>query len=411
MNEIKNNSFDWSKYEDGYFGGPNLVQNKKIKGQDNNTICYSREPYAQRMFDELTSKDHQIIKKDLMKGDCILITSIHNVSNGKMTIELSSGLSHVIDLKREKRFIQMYGYETIDEFTNDIEDSLMAQKFVENGIYAYVVDSLPSIRISLWEGHIKKTREEFLDQINSSSKAYVAKVYQTSKGGFFVNVQGIDAFLPGSLAAPNKIQDFNSYLEEEIIVMVEDYLNDMNSFIMSHKKYIKHIMPERIKKLDVETEYEGRITGTSRYGIFVEFEEIFTGLLHHSKMKENTFSEFKQRNFKPDDTINFFIEEITKDNRIILSEESNVQKKKKLEVFREENENKILDGKVASIMPFGIIVDVDEYSGLIPIKEFKIKKVIFKNYVRGDIIKVKLKAIKRNKIVFGLHKDDEIIEE
>ena len=65
-------------------------------------------------------------------------------------------------------------------------------------------------------------------------------VEEANKGGFFVEVCGIDAFMPGSLAAPNKIADFQSYIGKEIIVMVEDFLKDMNSFIVSHKKYISY---------------------------------------------------------------------------------------------------------------------------------------------------------------------------
>ncbi len=65
MNREFVKEFDWSKYDKDYKGGNHLIQNKDIKGQDKNNKCYSKEDYAQEMFDILTSKDSRIIKKDL----------------------------------------------------------------------------------------------------------------------------------------------------------------------------------------------------------------------------------------------------------------------------------------------------------------------------------------------------------
>ena len=74
------------------------------------------------------------------------------------------------------------------------------------------------------------------------------------------------------------------------------------------------------------------------------------GLLHVSKMKEFTAKEFKSRRFKAGDQIGFYINEITKDNRIILTEESPVEKREKIELFVKENKDKTLTGKVAAVM-------------------------------------------------------------
>jgi len=401
MNENFNvENFDWSVYNSDYKGGQKLVPNERIKGQDNKTKCFSREPYAQEMFNLLT--DSKIINKDLVKGDCVAVTDITNVYDGQMTIELIGGLNMDIDLAREKRFIQLFGYNTVEEFVKALQDKDFRQKFVDQELVAFVIESTPTLKVSLWQGYVKM-REEFMSEIASPSKAYVAKVYQTSKGGFFVEVQGVDAFLPGSLAAPNKIADFDSYLGKEIIVMVEDYLKDMNSFIMSHKKYIDHILPKRIKELDLNIRYNGSVTGASKYGIFIEFNEIFTGLLHVSKMSDETMTKFKAREYKPGSEIEFYINDITKDNRIILTEESPEEKKIKFDKFIEENKDKTVEGEVAAIMNFGVIVNIGEMSGLIPNKEFRKKKVNMKNYIEGDKLKIVLSEYNDNKLVFDLY--------
>jgi len=395
--------FDWSRYDDKYKGGNRLIRNPKIKGQTNKDICYSREPYAQEMFNLLSGT--LVVNKDLERGDCVSVTNIINIRDGKMTIELLGGLNVDIDLAREKRFIQIFGYNTVDEFTSVLQDTEFVKKFVDQGLIAYVIESMP-LKISLWQGYLKKIREEFMAEIGSPSQAYVAKVYKTSKGGFFVEVQGVEAFLPGSLAAPNKIIDFESYIGKEVIVMIEDYLQDMNSFIVSHKKYIEHVLPSKIRELDLNALYKGTVTGASKYGIFIEFNDIFTGLLHNSKMKEETMRRFKAREYKPGNDIEFYINEITKDNRIIMTEESPTEKRAKFEKFIEENKDKIITGNVAAIMNFGIIVNVGDLSGLVPNKEFKKRMIAMRNFIEGDTLQVKFAEFKDDKLVFDLYVEE-----
>jgi ribosomal protein S1 len=403
MNKNFIEDFDWSKYDDEYRGGNRLIPNKKIKGLTNKDVVYSREPYAQEMFDTL--KGSKVISKDLVRGDCITITSIYNVRDESMVIELIGGLTVEIDLTREKRFIQLFGYETVEEFVNVLQKEKVAAEFVSQGLIAYVIESTP-LKISLWQGYLKKIREEFMKEIESPSKAYVCKIFEANKGGFFVEVQGIEAFMPGSLAAPNKILDFQSYVGKEVIVMIEDYLADMNSFIVSHKKYIEHVLPSRIKELDLSVQYSGTITGTSKYGIFVEFDDIFTGLLHVSKMKDDTLEKFKSRIYKAGDVVEFYINEITKDNRIILTEENPEDKKKKFDIFVEENKDKALEGEIAAIMNFGVIINVGEMSGLVPNKEFRKRKISVKNFIIGDKLKIILSDFKDEKLVFNLYVEE-----
>lgn len=394
--------FNWDLYEGNYKGGNRLIPNPNIKGLDLKTKVFSHEPYAQAQFDLYNQSTIQSVRKDLTKGDCVPVTEIPFIDKDRMTIELLGGLAVDVDLNREKRFVQIYGYQTPEEFANVLKNPEVRRNFVSSGFYAVVIESTPSLKISLWQGHIKKTKDEFMEQVSSPSKAYIAKVMNANRGGYFVEVSGVEAFMPGSLAAPNKIMDFQTLVGKEVIVMVEDFLKEMNSFIVSHKKYIDHVLPQKLAELDMNKIYSGNITGTSKFGIFVEFGDIFTGLLHHSKMKPDTLDRFRKRDFKPGDELSFYIGEVTKDNRIILTEESPEEKKKKIEVFIEENKEKILDSRVAAVMNFGVIVNVGDITGIIPAKEFRLRKISTRNFVSGDQIKVKFLESKEDKITFEL---------
>lgn len=402
MNHQINDNFDWEKYENRW--GKGLIQNKNIEGQDQNTKCYSFEPYAQEFFNLLTGSDHKIIRKDLEKGDIVGIVDIHPKKDNVIVIELEGGLTVDVDLNREKKLASIYGYKNIDEFTSAMINPGNKQDFINDEFKALILEPDP-IKISLWQGYLIKTRAEFMREISNSTKAYVAKVIEANKGGYFVEVQGVEAFMPGSLAAANKIKDFMSMIEKEIIVMIEDYIPEMNSFIVSHKKYIKYVLPIKIKELNTEKRYIGSITGTSKYGIFIEFEDIFTGLLHTSKMKKYTLEEFKDRLFNPGDQIAFYINEITKDNRIILTEENHQERKDKINKFIEDHKEKAINGKITAIMNFGMIVNYKDICGLVPNNEFRKKKIPTNGFHNGSQIRVIFDELKDDKIIFQLSKD------
>jgi len=406
MSEQGFSDFNWKKFED--WKGSGLRVNTKVKGQGEKEKVYCHEHYAQNLFDRYKSQSGKFIRKDLEKGDVVPIMEIPSITDdGRMVIEILGGLTLDVDLGREKRFVQLFGFETVDQFIEALNTPEKRESFVSQGLTAFVIESSPSVKISLWQGYIKKIKEEFMQEIEAPSKAYVAKVIEANRGGFFVEVQGVDAFMPGSLAAPNKIMDFQSYVGREVIVMIEDYLQDMNSFIVSHKKYIEHILPRKIAELSLEEKYEGKVTGASKYGVFVEFGEIFTGLLHRSKMKPETYAKFKAREYKPGDTIGFYIGEVTKDRRIILTEESPGEKREKVAKFLEKYDNKPIEAEVAAIMSFGIIVNVGDLSGVVPNREFRKAHTSPKNFVTGDPMKLRLFEIKDvDKLVFTFWLED-----
>lgn len=403
MTRQTHGDFNWEMYEEGYTGNTKLIPNRSINGNTEKNKCFSREPYAQHLFDIFTNQDTDLIKKDLNKGDCVKITDIVNIKDTFIDIQLAGGLTVTVDMEREKKFVQVFGINSAKEFNLRLKEHEYLSQLIKKGINAYILESSPSVKISLWQGHLKSVREEFMRQIENPTEAYKAKVIEANKGGFFVEVQGIEAFMPGSLAAPNKIMDFQSYVGKEVIVMVEDFIKEMNSFIVSHKKYLAHILPSKIAALSLTEKYTGKVTGCSKYGIFVEFEELFTGLLHTSKMDENTKDAFNQRLVKAGDDIEFYIAEITKDRRIILTKENPEDKLKKIQEFIFNFKDKVVESNVAAVMNFGIIISINnEINGLIPMHEFKKYKIMANNYMIGEKINVVFNELKDDKLVFGI---------
>ena len=296
--------FQFDIYSNGY-NGANLIINSKIQTEGKDKV-YCHEPYAQQLYNLYTSPSKSFfIKKDLLTGDIMLIKEFKHLKDYDVLVTLINGISFKIDLTKEDKFINLYGF-TPDQFINAIEIT----PNLDGECYACCLDN-KSGRYSLWEGHLASLRKEFDKQIINPTTAYTAKINDINGGGFFVDIQGVDAYLPGSLAAANIVTDFNAMLGQEIIVMVENYVPKMRSYIVSHKKYIKYALASRIKELVVGNLYTGKITGSHpKIGIFVEIDGFFTGLIHPSKMGKKMEENYFLSNYKPGESIEVILDEI-----------------------------------------------------------------------------------------------------
>lgn len=313
-----NGTFDWSLYENGYVGGYKLVVNKTIKTGTSRIKVYSHEHYAPELY-KLYEGINNVCSKDLIKDNILRIVDLTPVNDTEIAADTLGGSTVIIDLNKEKKFISMFGINDPKEFVKSIKNPENKQIILNYGINGKVMSSGENARVSLWDGHTNKIETEFMDQIKNPTTAYVAHVKEINKGGYVVSIMGIDAFMPGSLAAPNKLTDFNVLLDKDVMVMIESFIPG-TGFIVSHKKYLKYLIPMKLKELELNKWMEGIVTGSTKFGIFIEFNDIFTGMIHTTKMSEDLKNKFMADIIKPGDKLKFYIDEITDDNRIILSD-------------------------------------------------------------------------------------------
>ena len=165
------------------------------------------------------------------------------------------------------------------------------------------------------------SHREDLEEFQKTDQWFYIKVNSLVKGGYLCTYKsGVKCFLPGSHAAANVIRDFNDYLNKDIPVMIENYDSTNDLFIVSYKKYIKHTLPERIHELSFGEKYTGELTNNPyEFGMFVEFQNYFTGLLHKTE-----FANYQQAcaDYKSGMKIDFYIKDIIMkkgEPRIILT--------------------------------------------------------------------------------------------
>jgi len=177
----------------------------------------------------------------------------------------------------------------------------------------------PEVEVSYTEvvSHLKY--REIFESIGEKV-AYLAKVKELIHGGYFLDIQGVEVFMPGSLGGVNKLVNFDELIGKEIYVVPINYSKEKNYIVVSHREYLQSLIPQAMENISSGDEYSGFVTGTTKFGVFVEFNECLTGLIHKTDLDEEYSEKFRNRELKPGSDISFRIKEVTNKNRIILTQ-------------------------------------------------------------------------------------------
>lgn len=194
----------------------------------------------------------------------------------------------------------------------------------------------------------------------------------------------LPGFMPNTLAGINRLYDPNSIVGDTFDVMIESFSEQEGTYIVSRRKYLHSLIPEAIKQLNYNQIYTGHVTGTTPFGVFVEFNECLTGMIH--KANVNVDWQDKLGSIQPGFKIDFYIKEIIKD-KIILTQ---ILRETLWDVIKN---GQIIDGVVKDIKQFGTLINLDtETVGLIHTSEME---KIGKKFTPGQEIKVKVLALDR----------------
>lgn len=392
---LEESSWDSILQQDRKTPNPAILEKYGVK-------VFNNQPYALEYYEKVfLGADPE--SKEPKIGEARRILSINSVNDKDIMVTLSGFVEASIDIRGEKHFCSLLN-TTPSDLTEWLKETENRETFVASG-YTVIVEMIkPYVKASISKGHALKMKSEFFGEIRKPSAAYYGKIKEKNGGGFIINVQGIEGFLPGSLAATNIVRDFDSMIGKEIPVMVEDYLKESDTFVFSYKKYINTVMNTKIDELDLDKKYKGTVTGSAKYGVFVEFDELFTGLIHTSKMTPDLHSRFVKGGFKSGDPVEFWIKEITDDRKLILTDEDPSIRRNQIEEFKTANLGKIIEGEVVSVQPFGVLFKVQkDIVGLISQKEIKSKK---KNYSVGDKSMVTIERVHNDKIFLSLPNED-----
>lgn len=341
-----------------------LTVNEKIKTPRHIKV-YSHEEYASALYSLYagTNPEHIESSKDLVEGE-VYKCRISSINEDSALAYTSSGQTIFIDLKKERKDAQRLSIQGVDFSVSNQVEAIVRE--IGGTYYGSVV-----------ECYVQGLKAEFFAQIKEASVAYPARVESINKGGYLVDISGVKCFLPGSLAAANKITDFESYLGKTIYVMIDGYVAAKDIFVVSYKKYLNKIMDQKIQELDLTKKYKGSVTGSSPFGLFVEWEDVYTGLIHKTEFENEIV-----QGFEPGDEIEFYVKEVKEDNKLTLTFGSPVEKTLRIYQIKEEVDN-------GTISPMAAIVKRKKSGCLVEVPEIGLMAMIPQDKVTSDLKNVK----------------------
>ncbi len=352
-------------------------------------------------FDMVTKNSRDEVNKSVSAGQIFEINSATLLSDNMLVVSGPFSPSISIKLNKERDFLKMLSI-TPEQFLESISSN--------NTYHVKIVSTDSGLRGSFYEAQKDLLRNEFFDQLKTPTKVYDAKVVEKNRGGYFVNIHGVQAFLPGSLASANKIINFEAFLGKTVKVMLDSYINESDTFIVSNKRYIEHIMPSLIESFDMSVSYEGTITGSIQSGIFVEFNEIMTGLLSQADMDKETLNMFKNGQIRPGDKISVWVRDIIPPKNFILTQNSTQHIIDTLteiaNIIETEDSDVVTNAKVISVK--GAYVTL-EFNNVLTTISMKGQFGQNNRLKIGGTIKIRIKSIdpKRNRIVATIMNDHE----
>jgi small subunit ribosomal protein S1 len=341
------------------------------------TKLMSNEPYAADALSMYGLTDATLTKTQLTEDRIAYTTRgvITFISNDKSRALIDIGSKHTAycALTKEPDYI-------VEQLEVGIEiDVKIKTNTKTNDVIASISDAIMEVKL-----------KEMKDAIGNKTIGFNAIVKELIHGGYWVDVAGIKCFMPGSLGGLNKLHDFNSLVGKEIIVMPIIFSKEKDTIVVSHREYLRTMIPTTIDNLEntIKESRTGFVTGTTKFGIFAQFDECLTGLIPKAELTEDTQRELEKGNIKPGDPIQFWTKEIISDKKIILS-----QLGPKIDLWDGIDEKykpmMITEGKVTKVTSYGAFVELEKgISGLI--HKSKLKEA---NLTKGDIINIKIGSV------------------
>lgn len=336
-----NGNFDWDRFEAE--NPRKLKHNEKIKrhpGDKNPVFCTA--PYAQELY-ELYNGSLKNLKEP--KEGSVVQGTVVSINNEVAVVDVNWREDAMIELRKEN-----------PDFLKYIQPGFPIEVIIEK---MGVKNAKYPIQASYSKNIIAKKRDEIMAAIGEPI-AYLGKVTELIHGGYFLDIEGIKCFMPGSLGGMNKLVNFEELVGKSIYVVPINYSREKDYIVVSHREYLKALVPQEIDKLEMGKEYEGFITGTSKHGIFVEFNQCLTGLISRNDIDPSRIDDFDNKKFKAGDTIKFFAKEVIDNEKIVLTQKVI---EPEVSVWDDvENRYKVpstVTGKVKKIVRYGVFVELE----------------------------------------------------
>lgn len=241
-----------------------------------------------------------------------------------------------------------------------------------------------------------------IEQAHKDEKPITGRVIDKTKGGLKVDINGVEAFLPGSQIDSRPIRNLDTYVGQDIEAKIIKFSRKRNNIVLSRKvltdEVINQQKAETLSQIEEGYVIEGKVKSLTEYGAFVDIGGI-DGLLHVTDMSWSRLGNPNQM-FKQNDTVQVKVLKLDREKekvslgykQLIPDPWATVS-----EIYPIGSKHK---GKISSVTEYGAFVELEPgVEGLVHVSEMSWSRRTKspKNLVKsGDEVEVQVLGIDTN---------------
>lgn len=317
-NQKENNlsNFDWNKH----IGGIKSIGDTELK---------EFEEQVDENF--IGSLDNKIIKGTIVR-----------IADREAIVDISSKSEGVISLNEFRYNPSLKEGDQVDVIVAKAEDKTGQ----------LVLSHRKARTIKTWE----KINVAFKED-----KVLTGQIKCRTKGGMIVDIDGIEAFLPGSQIDIKPVKDYDEYINKRMEFKIVKINQEFKNIVVSHKVLVEADMEELkreiIENLKKGNVLNGKVKSITSYGVFVELGAI-DGLIHIGDLSWKRISHPSEV-VEQDQLLDVVVLDFDKDSLKIQLGLKQLEEHPWDKLSPEVKEGSVLKGKILAIHDFGVHVEVE----------------------------------------------------
>jgi small subunit ribosomal protein S1 len=224
---------------------------------------------------------------------------------------------------------------------------------------------------------IRRKSWSTIEEAYKNGTPVIGHVVEKTKGGLKVEINGVEAFLPGSQVDSRPIRNLDPFIGQEIETKIIKFSRKRNNIVLSRKVLTDEVVnaqkSETLANLEEGFVVEGKVKSLTEYGAFVDLGGI-DGLLHVTDMSWGRLQNPNQL-FKVNDSVQVKVLKLDREK-----EKVSLGYKQLLpdpwatvaEVYPVSTKQK---GKVSSVTDYGAFIELEPgVEGLVHVTEMSWSK-------------------------------------
>lgn len=294
-----------------------------------------------------------------------------------------------------------FGYKSegiipAEEFTQPLESSVAVGDTIQAVIKNLAGEAPPVLSKNDALGRRVWTD---LEEAFKNDVAVRGKIVDKTKGGLRVDLDGVEAFLPGSQVDSRPVGNLDPYIGTEIEAKIIKFSRRRNNIVLSRKVItdleINEKKSDTLANVDLGFIVEGTVKNLTEYGAFVDIGGI-DGLLHVTDMSWGRLHHPGDM-FKVGDHVQAKVLKLDREKEKISLGFKQLQPDPWSTVIEMYPVNSKITGKVSSVTDYGIFVELEPgVEGLVHVSEISWSKRSAspkKQYNKGDEVEVQVLGV------------------